>query len=386
MKKNCRLCKSENMKVFLDLGHHPHSDQFRKTRDEEEITWPLRLQRCRDCGLVQLTHVVSPEVLYTDDYLYESSITKTANLHWASFVDDVKSKGLKGNVLDIGSNDGTLLAKFKEKGFDVLGIDPCKEVTDIANANGIETITDCFPCDIEDKFDVITGTNVFAHIDDLDAVMQKVDELLKDKGVFIFESPYLKDFLENYEYDTVYHQHLSYWSIGCLIPFFEKFGLEIFDITRSEIHGGCVRVFINRIGDRPVQPIVQDLVSQETWDDAYFDKWADTIELNRTNLIKILQHYTEQGKTIVGVSSPAKGMTLLNYTGAGKYLKFLTDKSKLKQGRYSPGSHLLIKADSDLKGDEVGLLLAWNFKKEIMNNVNLKTWIIPIPFPTIVEK
>jgi SAM-dependent methyltransferase len=389
-KETCRLCKSRDLVMFWDGGHHPHSDNFRKDPNLPETTYPLRLVQCQECQFVQLDYTVSPEVLYDDDYLYESSITKTADKHWTEFVDDVVVKtGIEtGRVLDIGSNDGTLLSKFKAKGFDVVGIDPCKDITDIANARGIPTICSLFTKKAikEMQFDLITGSNVFAHIDDLDQVIADVKTLLNPNGVFIFESPYLGEFIKQLEYDTTYHQHLSYLAVSPLVKFLAHHDMEIFNIEFTPIHGGCFRCYIARKNEREIAPIVTDTANNENFTIEVLQEFARNVEENRLKLLEIILDFKKQGRKIVAISSPAKGQTLLNYTGVGKFLDFATDVSKLKQGRYTPGTQLLIKSDKDLVGDEVGLLLAWNFKDEIIKNVpQIKTWIIPIPTPTVVE-
>lgn len=391
MKKDtCRLCKSRDLVMFLDLGHHPHSDNFRKDPNLPETTYPLRLVQCQACQFVQLDYTVSPDVLYDDDYLYESSITKTADKHWTKFVDAVMEKTgfLGGSVLDIGSNDGTLLQKFKDKGFTVRGIDPCKDITDIANERGIPTTTALFSKEAlaGEKYDIITGSNVFAHIDDLDTVVEDVKALLNDNGVFVFESPYLGSFIAETQYDTVYHQHLSYLAIKPLIPFLARHGLEIFDVEFTPIHGGCFRCYIARKGERIINPDVKATAEGEDFSLPVLRDFAKSAESARLELLRIVLSYKEEGRSVVAISAPAKGQTLLNYTGVGKLLDFATDVSKLKQGRYTPGSHLLIKSDHDLQGDEVGILLAWNFEEEIMENVpQIKTWIVPVPFPRVYE-
>lgn len=400
-KETCRLCKSRDLKMFLDLGHHPHSDNFRKDPNLPETTYPLRLVQCQECQFVQLDYTVSPEVLYDEDYLYESSITKTADKHWTEFVDDVIVKtGIEtGRVLDIGSNDGTLLSKFKAKGFEVMGIDPCKDITDIANSRGIPTICSLFNVKpflavdsdshvyTKDTFDLITGSNVFAHIDDLDSVIADVKMLLNPNGVFIFESPYIGDFIDKLEYDTTYHQHLSYLAVSPLVKFLAHHDMEIFNIEFTPIHGGCFRCYIARKNEREIAPIVAETANKENFTIDVLDSFAEKVKENKVKLLEIILNFKKQGRKVVAISSPAKGQTLLNYTGAGKFIDFATDVSKLKQGRYTPGTQLLIKSDKELAGDEVGLLLAWNFAEEIMNNVpQIKTWIIPIPTPTIVER
>lgn len=392
-KNNCRLCNSDNLDQFLDLGYSPHSDQFRKDLNEPETWYPLRLKRCIDCGFVQLSHVVDPETLYQKDYLYESSITRTADTHWIEFADSVIGRtGItSGVVLDIGSNDGTLLKKFKSRGFKIVGIDPCREVAELAVSSGIPTVIDFFSKDSVretgyEKFDLITGSNVFAHIDDLHEVMRIIKSNLSKEGTFIFESPYLGDFLENYQYDTVYHQHLSYLSLKPLIPFFRKFGLEAVSVERSDIHGGCFRVYIKHKGYTP-DTSIDTMLAEENFKGEDFHLFAIKVKMNKDRLFDLVYKFYSEGRNIVAVSSPAKGQTLLNYTGVGRFISFATDKSTLKQGRYTPGTHLKIKSDTNLRGDDVGLLLAWNFQDEIIrNNPQIKTWIIPIPIPTVVER
>ena len=395
-KTTCRLCKSKDLNCFLDLGFHPHSDQFRATVDNEESYYPLRVARCRDCGFVQLDYVVPPQEMYQKDYFYESSITATGAAHWTEFASTVVNKlGLKpgDGMIDIGSNDGTLLSKFKALGMKVCGIDPCKELTDIANSRGIPSVNDFFSSpavklakNTTGEIKLITGSNVFAHIDDLDDVMKVVTENLAADGVFVFESPYFGDFFEGLQYDTVYHQHLSYISLKPVVQFFKKFGLEVFDIDRRPIHGGSFRVYSGR--NRKPNAAVNQMLESENWTDADMESFAKKTMQHREDLFDLVYSLHKQGKKIAAISSPAKGQTLLNYTGVGRYMEFATDKSKLKQGRYTPGTHLKILSDDELikTQPDYALLLAWNFADEIMrNNKDYKgKWIIPIPTPRIV--
>lgn len=380
----CRLCKSENLYQFLDLGYHPHSDQFRKTNDEPETRYPLRLMMCRDCGLAQISYTVEKEVMYTEDYLYEASITETAGKHWQELVDDViKTTGIKeGLALDIGGNDGTLSLKFKEKGFEVLNIDPCKEVADISRKRGIQTVTNFFDSDLAErigKVDIITGTNVFAHIHDHDDFMKALLKIMKDDSVFIFESPYFGEFLKGLEYDTVYHQHLLYLSVRPVAKFIKKYGLEIFDVRFSELHGGAFRCYIGKKGQRPVK----FETPEENWTEEYLMEWGEKCLKHRNKLFDLIYELYKEGKSICCVSAPAKGMTLLNYTGIGRYIDFVTEKSKLKIGRYTPGTKIKIVSDEELikRQPDYALILAWNFADEIMkNNSNFKgKWITPLP-------
>ncbi|MEK6886799.1 MAG: class I SAM-dependent methyltransferase [Nanoarchaeota archaeon] len=408
LKTTCRLCKSKDLKTYLDLGFHPHSDHFlsKEELNKEEVFYPLRVQICLTCGFHQLDFVVPPKDLYQGEYMYESSITETGKKHYFSMANAVceKLKLPKNSlVIDVGSNVGVLLEGFKEQGMKILGVDPAPIPTKIANERGIETICDLFTTKLakqiakeKGKASIITGTNVFAHIDDLDDVMNAAKELLDEQGVFIFESPYLVELIDNLEYDTIYHQHLSYLSIKPLIPFFKKFGLEIFDVFMSKIHGGSFRVFIGRIGKHQVQPIVSELVKLENEKETYsikrLEKFAKDIQNHRFELMSMLISLKKEGKKLAGIGAPAKGNTLLNYCGINENIfEYLTEKSKLKQGRFSPGMHIPIKSDDELlnTNPDYGLILSWNFADEIMKNLeefkkNGGKFIIPIPNPRIV--
>lgn len=255
----CRMCQSSKLVKYLDLGFTPPADQF-CTKDElnfPEIFYPLRVNLCLNCGLSQLSHVVDPRVLYQHDYLYESSITKTGQRHWKKFsLAVIERLGLsKGSlIVDIGSNDGTLLKFFKQAGMKVAGVDPAPNIVKIANQqNKIKTICDFFCRRTAERIkrsfgpaSVITGTNVFAHIDDLTSLLKSVKYLLKKEGVFIFESPYFQNLIDKLQYDTIYHEHLSYLSLGPLVPFFNRFGMEIFAVEQTPIHGGSFRGYVDK--------------------------------------------------------------------------------------------------------------------------------------------
>lgn len=378
---NCRMCQSTKLKQWLDLGLHPHSDHFHKEK-EAEMFYPLGVSVCEDCGLNQLTYIVAKEELYLKDYLYESSITKTASDHWQELADTVSKKiKLPENeyslIVDIGSNDGTLLTKFQAKGCTVRGFDPTPEATQIAIKRGVDTIQEFFTLENAKKnfvphwAQLVVGTNVFAHIHDLDDFMEGVAYMLNKDGVFVFESPYFGEFLKGLEYDTVYHQHLSYLSLKPLVKFLEKHGMEVFDVEQHELHGGGFRVYIARKGEREVKPSVQKMLDGETWNHTTLEDFAYDTKMNALEIRGYLAGLHARGKTIAVVSTPAKGNTLLNYCGIGRYIDFATDKSKLKQGRYTPGTQILILSDEELvkRQPDYALVLAWNFFPEIVANV-----------------
>ena len=405
---NCRMCSSTKLHKFLDLGFTPPADQFRRKDQlrEPDIYYPLQVMMCDDCGLAQLSHVVSPEVLYRNDYPYESSTTRTGQAHWSEFADSVVKRlglGQSDLAVDIGSNVGVLLSAFRSNGLRVQGVDPAANIVMIAKSNGIDTICDFFSEDtvkeiVADKghASVVTATNVFAHVDDLSAFMLAVSGLLSERGVFIFEAPYFVNLLKHNEYDTIYHEHLSYLSARPMIPFFRRHGMEVFDIEQRDIHGGSFRVYVGRQGQWPVSQEVDRLVLAEIEMGIYrhemLDKFSQAVKKNKEDLVWLLQSLKHQGKRIVAVSAPAKGMTLLNYCRLDNdVLDFVTEKSALKIGRFTPGAHIPVVPDSELltRQPDYALLLAWNFAEEIMKNLEEfrkrgGKFIIPIPFPRVV--
>ncbi len=384
----CRLCSGKNLYKFLDLGFTPPADQFRRMEQlkEPSIHYPLDVYMCEDCGLAQLGHIVSPEILYRYDYPYESSTTNTGKKHFHSFASSVVEEfgfGKNDLAVDVGSNVGVLLDGFKMQGLRVLGVDPATNIVRIAEKRGIETINEFFSREIANKIvkekgkaSVITATNVFAHIDDLQNFMLAVKNLLKDNGVFIIEAPHFLHLIKNLEYDTIYHEHLSYVSVEPLVPFFKKFNLEIVKVEQKDIHGGSIRIFVSKNNKYPVHSSVFKTIALEKKHTLRkkitLDNFSKKVQENREELLWLLRKLKKEGKRIVGVSAPAKGMTLLNYCKIGREtLDYVTEKSSLKIGRFTPGDHIPVYPDSKLMDDkpDYALLLAWNFSKEIMENL-----------------
>jgi len=407
-KKNCKMCRSNKLHMFLDLGFTALADGFitREQLNEPEKQYPLRVCVCRECGLFQLDHVVPPDELYRKNYPYLSSVTKTGREHFHGMATSICKKygiGRDKLAIDVGSNIGVLLEGFKSNGLRVLGIDPADNIVEMANKRGIETWPEYFNGNIATKVlkekgraSVITGTNVFAHIDDLDDMMDAVSKILEDDGIFVFELPYLVDLLDNLEYDTIYHEHLSYISIKPLVKFFRKFKMELFDVERTGIHGGSIRVFVCKKGKHKIQKAVDELVNLEddkkVYDLKRLEKFSRDVQKQKEDLIDLLRSIKKQGKRIVGLSAPAKGNTLLNYCKIGTdYLDYVTEKAETKIGLYTPGTHIEVKDDASIIRDRPGyaLLLAWNFAPEIIKNMeefrkNGGKFIIPIPAPKVV--
>lgn len=406
--KACRMCGGASLERYLDLGHMPPADQF--IRPDQlagpTVHYPLEVYLCLDCGLSQLGYVVAAETLYQDEYPYEASVTRAGKAHFRAFAGAVVERfGFDESCLavDIGSNVGVLLAGFAEEGMTVLGIDPAENIAQIANDLGIPTIAAMFSPDVagvaaaeHGHASVITATNVFAHVDDLNEFMRAVDALLADDGVLVIEAPWIAHLLRDLEYDTIYHEHLSYLAVRPLEAFFERLGMRLFDVDEVDIHGGSIRIFVDR-GRRPVERATIDDHLRREADAGAFDlerlvEFAERVASNRRELQSLVQALRRDGKRIVAVSAPAKGMTLLNYCRLGtETLEYVTEKSRLKIGKLTPGMHLPVVGDDELlrTRPDYALLLAWNFADEIIDNLREFAegggrFIVPIPSPRII--
>ena len=407
-KSTCRMCKSTKLYEFLDLGFSALSDGFLSKEDlkKPEIFYPLNVLICNACGLCQLGHIVPPKFMFNKNYPYDSSTTKTGREHFTNMgLDICRIFSLKSNslIIDVGSNTGVLLSAFKSKNMKVLGIEPSSNVASIARKNGIRTTNDFFSKELAKKTlkkygksSVITATNVFAHIDNLDDFMYGAKLLLNENGIIVIEAPYLVNLIDNLEYDTIYHEHLSYLSVKPVKQFCKKHKMELFNVEMKKIHGGTIRYFIGRKNKYPVSKNVDKLLKLENtkkiYSKKYLDDFAKKVSSHRSKLVELLYDLKKSGKTIVGISAPAKGNTLLNYCKIGpELLDFVTEKNPLKIGKYTPGMHIPVYSDNKLLTDkpDYALVLAWNFAKEIMNNNHLYKknkgkFIIPLPIPKII--
>ena len=406
---SCRICQSRNLQNIIDLGFHPPSDAFLTSEElkKPEISHPLRVLLCDKCGLWQLDYVVDPEILYQRSYPYESSTTRTGRKHFHDMAKEIcdKYETPKGSLaVDIGSNVGVLLQGFETVGMKTLGVDPAFDMARIANQNGILTIADFFTRDLSKKIakqygkaHAITATNVVAHINDIHNLVSGVKNLLAPTGVFVIEAPYLVDLVQKNEYDTIYHEHLSYLSAKPLVGLFKSHDMELIDAEKQNIHGGTMRYFIAHKGKYKVSPVIKKLIAAENkfgiYDINFLKKtFVKAVEKQRADLVELLMKLKKEGARIVGVSAPAKGNTLLNYCKIdNQYLDYISEKAKIKVGLYTPGTHIKIENDDKLLKDrpDYALILAWNFAEEIMGNLKEfkkknGRFIIPIPKPVIV--
>lgn len=406
--KACRICQGKSLQHYLDLGFTPPADSFiaKQGLEQGEVYYPLAVCLCLDCGISQLVHTVPPDILYQHDYPYESSMTLAGHNHFSNFAASVVNRFKIGSgrlVVDVGSNVGVLLDAFKNKGCRVLGIDPSANIAEIAIGRGVETINDFISPQVASqivecygKASVVTATNVFAHIDDLDSFMEAINLLLNDTGVLIVEAPHFLKLVENLEYDTVYHEHLMYISVKPLNRLFGRFGYEVFDVEEVGIHGGSIRIYVSRTGLYQTTVALGKLIEAERisriFDIGRLQQFSKDVASHRLKLATMLRSLKAEGASLAGVSAPAKGMTLLNYCRLGpELLDFVTEKSRLKIGRYTPGMHIPVLSDAALmeRRPDYALLLAWNFADEIMENLKEYRskggkFIIPIPEPRIV--
>jgi|TARA_B110000438_G_scaffold193533_1_gene185114 2-polyprenyl-3-methyl-5-hydroxy-6-metoxy-1,4-benzoquinol methylase len=344
--------------------------------------------------------------MYNENYSYDGSATTTLQNHHISMANQIcerfklKEKSL---VMDIGSNAGVLLSGFRDKGMKVLGIDPSINVANIARKKGIDVIGEFFSSKLAKKIreeheevSVITGTNVFAHIDDLDDFFKAADIVLSNDGIIVIEAPYLITLLDDLEYDTIYHEHLSYISVKPLKEFCKKMNMDIFDAELNDIHGGSLRLFIGRKDVREISKNIETLLNLEEEKGIYkkerLEKFSNDVKQQKKELNMLLWNLKKEGKKIVGISAPAKGNALTNYCKISTdLLDYITEKSPLKIGKFTPGMHIPILSDDKLLEDkpDYGLILAWNFADEIIKNneefrKNGGKFIIPIPHPKIV--
>lgn len=404
----CRFCLGKKLKQVINLGNQPAANAFltEKNLDENEPYFPLKVNFCLDCGQLQLTHVVSPDLLFRK-YVYVSSTSPVFIAHFEEYAKTVFDKlELNKNsfVLDIGSNDGILLRPFKKLGAKVLGIDPAREIAKEATKSGIETWPNYFDQEIAKKIikkygnaDIITANNVFAHVPYIDELILAAKLLLKDEGVLVIEAPYLMNFLKKNLFDTIYHEHVSYLAIKPLTVLFNRFEVEIFDVQETGSHGGSIRVYVKKnISQRKISKNVAKFIENEEQMGlgkiSTYTNFAKKIEQNKKDLQIILKRLKKEGKMIVGYGAPAKGNTLLNYFKIGSnILDYIIDDSKYKQGLYTPGTHILVSSVEEIKKSKPDyiLILAWNFAGPIMKKLgefkkNDGKFIIPVPKPTII--
>lgn len=405
---DCRMCGSRKLTKILSFGETPLANAYLKPDEvgKPEPFAPLDVYHCEDCHLVQLRDVVSPHVLF-DRYLYLSSTSPTFVQHFIELARKLVRKfnlSVNSLVVDVGSNDGIMLKPFLKRDIRVVGIEPAQNIADMANAEGIYTIARYFTPDVAQQVRdekgaaaIITAHNVFAHTDSVEAFTDAVKILLAEDGVFIFEVQYLADLIAKNLFDIVYHEHVCYYHVHPLVSFFDRHGMEVFNVERIPTHGGSIRVYVQRKGGPyKKKRVVTNILSEELLlglnTVKTYEQFSIRIEKNKKTLHGILNDIKDRGKRIVGYGAPAKATTLCYaFDITGDILEYIVDDDvKIKQGMLMPGTHIPIVPPEKLYEDEPDccLILAWNFAQPIMKKHKrfIKQggkFIIPVPSPTV---
>jgi hypothetical protein len=403
----CQICEGTGLQSVLFLGYVPPVNTMPPLGKppEEQTAFPLELVRCGDCGHVQIGLEVDADVLFPPDYPYLSASTRILRENFAQLHAETKELlGLGPNDLcvDIGSNDGTLLSNFKNGGHRVLGIEASR-ASEIANANGIETWMAFFNREVAARVKrekgpamLVTAANVFAHIADPHHVVDGILDMLAPNGVFVSENHYLKGLIDTLQYDTIYHEHLRYYHVVALDRLFDRHGMEIFHVRPIPTHGGSIRVYAARKGQRPVQPSVAEVRAAEQQagvvDGAALEPFRRKVLQSKLELHALLAPLKQKGARIYGVGAPSRASTLINYVGLddGMLDCVLEISTSKKLNKYIPGTRIPVLDEKKLFDDqpEFALLLSWHIADELVTNLRRKgfkgQFITPLPEPRVI--
>lgn len=403
LKKVCDICEGTDFLEVLDLGEMPPANAF-LTKEEfsKEESFPLVVLLCKNCKSLFLAHVVSPEILFKN-YHYATGASTPLVGHFYKLADEIVDKhtnSLDDLVVEIGSNDGSLLSRIRNRRR-VLGVDPAGNVAVVARSNGVPTIVGFFDSELSEEIKskegvakVIVANNVMAHIDNIADVFAGVRDLLSKDGQFIFEVHWVGNLLTDGGFDQIYHEHLYYHSLHSLQTLLNSLGMVVSDIRSLPIHGETMRVYAGK--DGVSSQAVKDFLKREKemglTNESTYKEFSEKIETGKKVLMELLSKLKKEGKKIVGYGAPAKGNTLLNYFNIGpEILDYITDTTLAKQGTYTPGSHILVVAPEILEKEipDYILLLSWNYadnileKEKTLRSKGVK-FIIPVPVVRIV--
>lgn len=398
----CRLCDSKNLKLALPMKPSPIADAFVPSTQKDKVQplIPLDLYQCQQCGHAQNIDIVNPEVLFRE-YLFTTGSSAGLVKHFSQYAKDTVDKyniAKDSLVVEIGSNDGTLLRFFKELGMQVLGVDPAREIAQQATRTGVPTLPEFFSATLASRIrqergpaKLIVANNVYAHSDQLADITEGIASLLDQDGVFIFEVSYLLDIIDNFVFDTIYHEHLSYHSIAPFVQFFKRHGLELFDVEKVSTKGGSMRCFVQKLSaPRKKAHIVDQMVSEEVRRELHqleiFQQYDQQIRKRKEALNAYLAEALSDGQKIVGYGASTTATTLLYQFELEHKLSYLIDDNAKKHGLLSPGCHLEVKPSSILYEDrpDVVVILAWQYAQPILQKHTQYVeeggaFIIPLP-------
>ena len=406
--ETCQVCDSPDLLPVLFLGYLPPVNQMRPIgqRPAEQPAYPAQLLCCPRCELVQLGLIVDPQILFPPEYPYTSGTTRILRENFAEMYAEARGRfqpGPQDLVVDIGSNDGTLLGNFKDGGHRVRGIEP-SQVGNLANQRGIPTWISFFGPDIaarvraeEGPAKIVTATNVFAHMENIHEMLKGILLLMDETSVFISESHYLLGLLETLQYDTVYHEHLRYYSLHSLQYLLRMHGLDVIHAKRIPTHGGSIRVYAALAGTRLPDPSVVELLAYEKMAGHGVERltrFKKSVVVSKLNLLGLLAGIRARGERIYGIGAPSRASTLITYVGLDDGILdcVLEVKGSLKTGKYMPGTLIPVMEESRLYEDqpEYAMLLSWHIADELMPKLSHNgfrgKYIVPLPVPRIVEK
>ena len=404
--EQCQICGSDKLDAVLSLGYMPPVNQMVPIGQvpRQQPWFPTELLHCRQCELVQLGLAVDPVIIFPPEYPYTSGTTKLLRDNFADlYAESSRMLGLKADdlIVDIGSNDGTLISNFQKGGHRILGIEPT-DVSKIANDRGIPTIQRYFGLDtakdVKAKHgpaSVVTAANCFAHIEDVHAIVEGIVEMLGDKGVFISESHYLIPLLDTLQYDTVYHEHLRYYSLGSLKYLLEMHGLEVFHARPIPSHGGSIRVYAARKGAQKIHDSVAKMLATEPRGEAMAQRLArfrDDVVLSKLRLMSMLRDLKEKGARIAGISAPSRASTMVNYVGLDEgIIDYVVEiQGSLKIGKCMPGTGIPVVDEAKLFADQpdAALIFSWHIADELAPKLRAKGFrgqlITPLPVPRVL--
>lgn len=403
----CRSCEGTSLERFLDLGYTPLTDRLLTTEglSEPELVFPLEVAFCPDCSLVQILETVSPDVLFADAYPYYSSFSPALMEHSRKNVLarlEERNLGPDSLVIELASNDGYLLRNYVAKGIPVLGIDPADGPAAAARKVGVKTMCGFFTeqlasdlAEARGKADVIHANNVLAHVADTNGFVSGIATILKPTGVAVIEMPYLLPLIEQAEFDTIYHEHLCYFSLTALDKLFRRHGLFVNRVEELSIHGGSLRIFVEQ--SEAVEDSVTDMLANERAigldRSEFFAEFSARVDALRSELLALINGLKAKGHSIAAYGAAAKGATLLNYCGLDTtQIDFVVDRNVNKQGKFMPGAKLPILEPEALveRQPDFTLMLAWNFADEIIAQQEQYLarggrFIVPVPEPRIVQ-